>query len=649
MKKKEYKFAIHKIIKTPPTEKDIKHQATEILKELKRPFRCMTVNTHYRHKEDGEQHTLELSLAFDAGRKNSFSITDSYFEQGKSLALRKGKSFGWLKSLSPTPDVKKLHTKAISLHLTEEQYKELNRLFHSVGEFVNACRKIFRRKLGIMWRAGEVERVKELKRLADRKYSEGNKDKKLYDEIKEILSRNGFEKNKKTSLDQEIKDLAKKTPFDRIYAQIKNEAASDLRNSFFLHITDTRKKGAKGSPRAYSRKRPLTRLKACGQSIGFDSLTKKLSIGAVRDKLRPDGKWEDKTIEIKVDKIDKWMRQDELLDNLFNKAKRGGAAAIPDSVAISRERVKGRWLYRFLPTFENENFTRRKHIGITKVGTVGLDLGTGAYCLASDSEITFGSYISCFSESLKRFDDRLASVNREIDILDRIENPDRYNENGTPRRKREVAHLGRRNCSDVLGRLYVKRREIYRKRNSARKQQHAEFAQLCRSLGDKVILEQTSFSGWQRNFKSVQHQAPAEVIKSLERHFGHTHGEVVKICPFTEKATKTCCKCGHLKDKGLGERFHICDSCNLVIPRDANASVNLMFSGRPVAEKQSWVEGVMEQAMIKGLADMTRKYDANGATAPAVFGKPKQIEYVLSLGRFILNAEEIEEFKKHKY
>ncbi|MFX1520739.1 MAG: zinc ribbon domain-containing protein [Promethearchaeota archaeon] len=45
------------------------------------------------------------------------------------------------------------------------------------------------------------------------------------------------------------------------------------------------------------------------------------------------------------------------------------------------------------------------------------------------------------------------------------------------------------------------------------------------------------------------------------------------------RSTKTCSRCGNIRDIGLDERIYVCPVCELVMDRDHNSSVNLEHEG----------------------------------------------------------------------
>jgi len=44
-------------------------------------------------------------------------------------------------------------------------------------------------------------------------------------------------------------------------------------------------------------------------------------------------------------------------------------------------------------------------------------------------------------------------------------------------------------------------------------------------------------------------------------------------------STKTCSRCGNIREIGLDERVYVCPVCGLVMDRDHNSSVNLEYEG----------------------------------------------------------------------
>jgi transposase len=64
------------------------------------------------------------------------------------------------------------------------------------------------------------------------------------------------------------------------------------------------------------------------------------------------------------------------------------------------------------------------------------------------------------------------------------------------------------------------------------------------------------------------------IIRTLETKV-HTPIKVDRWFP----STKTCSRCGNIREIGLDERVYVCPVCGLVMDRDHNSSVNLEHEG----------------------------------------------------------------------
>jgi len=90
-----------------------------------------------------------------------------------------------------------------------------------------------------------------------------------------------------------------------------------------------------------------------------------------------------------------------------------------------------------------------------------------------------------------------------------------------------------------------------------------------------VCYQDENTKAWQRLWGSkILSTAIGGIIRTLEAKV-HTPIEVDRFFP----STKTCSRCGNIRDIGLDERSYVCPVCGLVMDRDHNASVNLETEG----------------------------------------------------------------------
>ncbi len=90
-----------------------------------------------------------------------------------------------------------------------------------------------------------------------------------------------------------------------------------------------------------------------------------------------------------------------------------------------------------------------------------------------------------------------------------------------------------------------------------------------------VCYQDENLKAWQRLWGSkILSTALGGIIRTLETKV-QTPIKVDRFFP----STKTCSRCGNIREIGLDERVYICPVCRLVIDRDFNSSVNLEHEG----------------------------------------------------------------------
>ena len=90
-----------------------------------------------------------------------------------------------------------------------------------------------------------------------------------------------------------------------------------------------------------------------------------------------------------------------------------------------------------------------------------------------------------------------------------------------------------------------------------------------------VCYQDENLKGWQRLWGGkMLSTAIGGIIRMLEVKV-HTPIEVDRFFP----STKTCSRCGNIREIGLDERIYVCHVCGMVIDRDHNSSVNLENEG----------------------------------------------------------------------
>ncbi|MFX1520905.1 MAG: RNA-guided endonuclease InsQ/TnpB family protein [Promethearchaeota archaeon] len=90
-----------------------------------------------------------------------------------------------------------------------------------------------------------------------------------------------------------------------------------------------------------------------------------------------------------------------------------------------------------------------------------------------------------------------------------------------------------------------------------------------------VCYQDENVKAWQRLWgRKILSTGIGGIIRTLETKV-HTPIQVDKWFP----STKTCSRCGNIRDIGLHERVYVCPVCGLVMDRDHNSSVNIEHEG----------------------------------------------------------------------
>jgi putative transposase len=90
-----------------------------------------------------------------------------------------------------------------------------------------------------------------------------------------------------------------------------------------------------------------------------------------------------------------------------------------------------------------------------------------------------------------------------------------------------------------------------------------------------VCFQDENVKSWQRLWgRKILSTGIGGIICTLEAKV-HTPIQVDRFFP----STKTCSRCGNIREIGLDERIYVCPVCGLVMDRDHNSSVNIEHEG----------------------------------------------------------------------
>ena len=180
-------------------------------------------------------------------------------------------------------------------------------------------------------------------------------------------------------------------------------------------------------------------------------------------------------------------------------------------------------------------------------GRVGIDLGTLSMAAVSEKKCILAS----LTEGVKDRTKEVQRIQKAMDRSRRAMNPDRYNPDGTVKRKR-----GRWKESRSYRLLTMKKRSLERRQAVCRKNHHEALANKILSLGDEVYTEQMSYTSLQRRKKkttintkgrfdrkkrfgrSLQYGAPAMFLSIVDRKLRYEGKELHKVNTRTFRASQ---------------------------------------------------------------------------------------------------------------
>lgn len=168
------------------------------------------------------------------------------------------------------------------------------------------------------------------------------------------------------------------------------------------------------------------------------------------------------------------------------------------------------------------------------------------------------------------------------------------NKSKTVRKLKKKLHLLQRKVSkkyqlNKKGREFVKTcniiklekkiKLIHRRLSNIRNNHlHQATTLIVKTKPSRVVMETLNISGMMKNrhlSKAIAEQKLYEFKRQMKYKCEFYDIEFVEADKWYP-SSKTCSKCGHIKEKlSLSERKYICEECEVIIDRDFNASINL--------------------------------------------------------------------------
>jgi putative transposase len=209
--------------------------------------------------------------------------------------------------------------------------------------------------------------------------------------------------------------------------------------------------------------------------------------------------------------------------------------------------------------------------------TVGIDLGIKYLAVTSD-----GDYI-LNPKAYYNAQAKLRRLQRKLDRQRRVNNPDCYNNNGTPKKGKWPGNFsGQMKRTDRK----IKRLHTYIK-NTRKNAQHQLTAKIAREY-NLIVLEDLNVSGMLKNrrlAKAISDAGFSEIRRQFEYKSEYYSG-VVQMVDRWFPSSKLCSGCNEKKlDLTLSDRQWICENCGSENERDLNAAINLKNEGIRIFEK----------------------------------------------------------------
>lgn len=197
---------------------------------------------------------------------------------------------------------------------------------------------------------------------------------------------------------------------------------------------------------------------------------------------------------------------------------------------------------------------------IVKEGVVGVDVGPSNVAIVGEEDAWIGPILS--REFIDEYAKELRRIARQLDRQRRANNPEKFDDKG------RVVGSGPWNVSNRQAQTYLQNHEVYRKLVEERKRQHYELAKNILSFGNKIIVEDNTYAGWQAGLfgSQIGDFAPSEFIARLEEKAKAAGGWLRRVSTWDTRLSSRC-HCGRGVKKGLSDRWHECE-CGVSCQRD---------------------------------------------------------------------------------
>lgn len=235
-------------------------------------------------------------------------------------------------------------------------------------------------------------------------------------------------------------------------------------------------------------------------------------------------------------------------------------------VRILKREIRGK--ERFFVQLIQKGLPPKKHQTSTVENRVGIDMGTSTIAVVSDSKVFMKELVD-----IKMPYKKLRKIDRAMERSRYSTNSQNYNDNGTVKKGPK-----KWNYSNRYLKLKSKRKELFRKITSIRKQTHEQTANEILSLGLDIRVETMRFQSLQNLAEKIIHNkknekinkkkhfgkfisicAPVMLLEIINRKLKYQNLELKKIDTYSIKASQADHTTGEYTRKFLLNRWNIID------------------------------------------------------------------------------------------
>jgi hypothetical protein len=219
---------------------------------------------------------------------------------------------------------------------------------------------------------------------------------------------------------------------------------------------------------------------------------------------------------------------------------------------------------------EGHALIKKKHEQ-TGTDTIGLDIGPSSLAVVPHEG---KADLVTFCEELTPNARKKRRIQRKMNRQRRANNPENYDEQGR-------VTSGKRLRWKESKRYQATRRQhanAERRLAAHRKSLHGNLAHRIASAGNTIIIEKTSFKGWQKQYgRSIGLRAPGMFAAHLTRIVAKTGGTLREASAYQTRLSQYCHQCRQYHKKPRSQRWHQCPCGFGPVQRDLYSAFLLAY------------------------------------------------------------------------